>query len=205
MERKLRTLEIEIHALDREKDDASRSRLGEAKAEKANVEEELKPLREKYESEKERSKEIQEQKIKLDQLKTKQQEAERTRDLQTASDLKYYAIPDVEARIEALEQQKAAADREERRGSLGEALVADAVGPDQINEIVARWTGIPVTRLKTTEKDKLLQMEKVLGVQVVGQKEAVTSVANAIRLQRSGLSNPGQPPSFLFCGPLWYW
>jgi ATP-dependent Clp protease ATP-binding subunit ClpA len=84
---------------------------------------------------------------------------------------------------------------------LGEALVADAVGPDQINEIVARWTGIPVTRLKTTEKDKLLQMEKVLGVQVIGQKEAVTSVSNAIRLQRSGLSNPGQPPSFLFCGP----
>lgn len=201
MERKLRQLEIEIHALDREKDEASKARLGEARAEKANIEEDLKPLREKYESEKERAKEIQEQKIKLDQLKTKQQEAERTRDLSTASDLKYYAIPDVESRIETLEKEKAAADNEARRGSHGEALVADAVGPDQINEIVARWTGIPVTRLKTTEKDKLLQMEKVLGQLVVGQKEAVTSVANAIRLQRSGLSNPNQPPSFLFCGP----
>jgi len=201
MERKLRQLEIEIHALDREKDDASKARLGEARAEKANIEEDLKPLREKYESEKERAKEIQEQKIKLDQLKTKQQEAERTRDLSTASDLKYYAIPDVENRIETLEREKAAADHEARRGEHGEALVADAVGPDQINEIVARWTGIPVTRLKTTEKDKLLQMEKVLGQLVVGQKEAVTSVANAIRLQRSGLSNPNQPPSFLFCGP----
>lgn len=201
MERKLRQLEIEIHALDREKDDASKARLGEARAEKANIEEDLKPLREKYESEKERAKEIQEQKIKLDQLKTKQQEAERTRDLSTASDLKYYAIPDVENRIVVLEKEKAAADQEARRGSHGEALVADAVGPDQINEIVARWTGIPVTRLKTTEKDKLLQMEKVLGHLVVGQKEAVTSVANAIRLQRSGLSNPNQPPSFLFCGP----
>ncbi|KAL1584726.1 Heat shock protein hsp98 [Cladosporium halotolerans] len=201
MERKLRQLEIEIHALDREKDDASKARLGEARAEKANIEEDLKPLREKYESEKERAKEIQEQKIKLDQLKTKQQEAERTRDLSTASDLKYYAIPDVEARIEHLEAQKVAADQEARRSSHGEALVADAVGPDQINEIVARWTGIPVTRLKTTEKEKLLQMEKVLGNLVVGQKEAVTSVANAIRLQRSGLSNPSQPPSFLFCGP----
>jgi ATP-dependent Clp protease ATP-binding subunit ClpA len=201
MERKLRQLEIEIHALDREKDEGSKARLGEARAEKANIEEDLKPMREKYESEKERAKEIQEQKIKLDQLKTKQQEAERTRDLATASDLKYYAIPDVENRIEVLEREKAAADHEARRGDQGEALVADAVGPDQINEIVARWTGIPVTRLKTTEKDKLLQMEKVLGHLVVGQKEAVTSVANAIRLQRSGLSNPNQPPSFLFCGP----
>ncbi|KAK4899761.1 Heat shock protein hsp98 [Elasticomyces elasticus] len=203
MERKSRQLEIEIHALSREKDDASKARLGEARAEKANIEEELKPLREKYESEKARSKEIQEQKIKLDQLKVKQQEAERTRDLSQASDLKYYAIPDVEARIEQLEQQKQITEQQEagRRGSLGEKLTTDAVGPDQINEIVARWTGIPVTRLRTTEKEKLLQMEKVLGAQVVGQKEAVTSVANAIRLQRSGLSNPGQPPSFLFCGP----
>ncbi|KAI7703637.1 Heat shock protein, partial [Hortaea werneckii] len=129
--------------------------------------------------------------------------AERTRDLQTASDLKYYAIPDVEARIETLEHQKKVQEQEERNRPDGmeNNLVADAVGPDQINEIVARWTGIPVTRLKTTEKEKLLHMEKVLGHQVVGQKEAVTSVANAIRLQRSGLSNPGQPPSFLFCGP----
>ncbi|WPH03298.1 Heat shock protein hsp98 [Acrodontium crateriforme] len=203
MERKLRQLEIEIHALDREKDEASKIRLGVARAEKANVEEELKPLREKYESEKGRSHEIQEQKIKLDQLKIKQQDAERTRDLQTASDLKYYAIPDVESRIAALEQQKFAAEREDavRSGVAGDSMITDAVGPDQINEIVARWTGIPVTRLKTTEKEKLLQMEKVLGAQVVGQKEAVTSVANAIRLQRSGLANPGQPPSFLFCGP----
>ncbi|CAK4030103.1 heat shock hsp98 [Lecanosticta acicola] len=204
MDRKLRQLEIEIHALDREKDEASQARLREARAEKANIEEELKPLREKYEREKERSKEIQEQKIKLDQLRNKQHEAERTRDLQTASDLKYYAIPDVEARIAELEQAKAQAERDEaeRNAAYGEqSLVADAVGPDQINEIVARWTGIPVTRLKTTEKEKLLQMEKVLGQQVVGQKEAVTSVANAIRLQRSGLANPGQPPSFLFCGP----
>lgn len=201
MERKLRQLEIEIHALEREKDEASRNRLRDAKAEKANVNEELQPLREKYESEKLRSKEIQEAKIKRDQLINKQQEAERTRDLQTASDLKYYAIPDVEARIEQLETDKLKADNEARRGSHGESLLTDAVGPDQINEIVARWTGIPVTRLKTSEKEKLLNMEKHLAEVVVGQREAVTSVSNAIRLQRSGLSNPNQPPSFLFCGP----
>ena len=205
MERKLRQLQIEIHALEREKDEAARSRLSQAQAEAANVEEELKPMREKYETEKQRSRDIQEAKIKYDQLKVKQEEAERNKDLQTASDLLYYAMPDTKARIEQLEAERARADAElyERRGSEGvqENMLTDAVGPDQINEIVARWTGIPVTRLRTSEKDKLLQMEKHLGKVVVGQKEAVTSVSNAIRLQRSGLSNPNQPPSFLFCGP----
>ncbi|KAJ8610248.1 hypothetical protein MRB53_038651 [Persea americana] len=204
LERKQRQLQIEIHALEREKDEVSRGRLREAKAESANIDEELKPLREKYESEKERSKEIQEQRLKLDALKTKSAEAERNRDVATASDIRYYAIPDVEARIEALEKEKAAADAAlyaDGSSHHGESLMADSVGPDQINEIVARWTGIPVTRLKTSEKEKLLQMERVLGEIVVGQSEAVRSVANAIRLQRSGLSNPNQPPSFLFCGP----
>lgn len=202
MERKLRQLQIEIHALEREKDEAAQARLREAKAEAANVEEELKPLREKYESEKERGREIQEAKIKLDQLKVKRAEAERIGDLSTASDLQYYAIPDVEQRISELEQAKAKADAEMYKADGDSAsLLTDSVGPEQIQEIVARWTGIPVTRLKTTEKEKLLNMEKHLGHVVIGQKEAVTSVANAIRLQRSGLANPNQPPSFLFCGP----
>lgn len=201
-ERRLRQLQIEIHALDREKDEASRQRLKEAKAEAANIEEELKPLRESYEREKERGKEIQELKIKLENLKNKLAEAERMREFQTASDLKYYAIPDVEARIHQLEEEKAKNDAEIfARAGPGEALMSDLVGPDQINEIVARWTGIPVTRLKTTEKEKLLHMERHLSQIVVGQKEAVHSVSNAIRLQRSGLANPNQPPSFLFCGP----
>lgn len=202
LDRKARQLEIEIHALEREKDDASRARLREAKAESANIKEELQPLREKYESEKHRSQEIQEARQKLDSLRTKSAEAERVRDLATASDIKYYAIPDVEARIEQLEKEKAKADADlYGTRNEGESMLTDEVGPDQINEIVARWTGIPVTRLKTTEKDKLLQMESHLGKIVVGQKEAVTSVSNAIRLQRSGLANPNQPPSFLFCGP----
>ena len=205
MERKLRQLQIEIHALEREKDEAARARLAQAQQEAANTEEELKPMREKYESEKQRSRDIQEAKIKYDTMKVKQEEAERNKDIQTASDLLYYAMPDTKARIERLEADRARADADlyARRGSEGvqEAMLTDAVGPDQINEIVARWTGIPVTRLRTSEKDKLLQMEKHLGKVVIGQREAVTSVSNAIRLQRSGLSNPNQPPSFLFCGP----
>jgi len=203
LERRHRQLQIEIHALAREKDEASQQRLKEARAEAANIDEELRPLREMYETEKGRSKEIQEQKMKLDGLRTKLAEAERMRDIQTASDLKYYAIPDVEQRITDLEREKTRADAEMYANTAGEGqgLHSDNVGPDQINEIVARWTGIPVTRLKTTEKDKLLNMERHLGVIVVGQKEAVQSVSNAIRLQRSGLANPNQPPSFLFCGP----
>ncbi|MCJ1227780.1 Heat shock protein hsp98 [Toensbergia leucococca] len=204
MERKLRQLQIEIHALERETDESARARLSQAQAEAANVAEDLKPMREKYESEKQRSKDIQEAKIKLESLKVKQEEAERNKDIQTASDLLYYAIPDVKARIEQLESDRARIDADlstSRGPDAGEAMLTDSVGPDQINEIVAKWTGIPITRLRTTEKDKLLQMEKYLGKIVIGQKEAVTSVSNAIRLQRSGLSNPNQPPSFLFCGP----
>jgi ATP-dependent Clp protease ATP-binding subunit ClpA len=204
LERRLRQLQIEIHALEREKDEASQARLLEAKAEAANVEEDLKPLREKYESEKARGHEVQDAKQKLDQLKIKLADAERINDYATASDLQYYAIPDIQAKINRLEKEKHDEEIEmaTRRGSIQEApLVTDHVGPDQINEIVARWTGIPVTRLKTTEKDKLLQMERALGETVVGQAEAVKAVSNAIRLQRSGLANPNQPPSFLFCGP----
>ncbi|PLB35735.1 ATP-dependent Clp protease ATP-binding subunit [Aspergillus candidus] len=203
LERRLRQLQIEIHALEREKDDASKARLEAAKQEAANVSEELRPMREKYESEKSRSRSIQDAKIKLDSLKVKRDEAERSGDTVTAADIGYYAIPETKTLIERLEADRAKADAENRAraGEAGEALLADAVGPDQINEIVARWTGIPVTRLKTTEKDKLLNMERYLAKQVVGQKEAVTSVSNAIRLQRSGLSNPNSPPSFLFCGP----
>ncbi|KAJ5784655.1 Heat shock protein hsp98 [Penicillium pulvis] len=203
LERKLRQLQIEIHALEREQDEASKARLEAAKQEAANVSEELRPMRQKYESEKQRSKEVQDAKIKLDSLKVKRDEAERSGDTVTAADLEYYAIPETKTLIERLEADRARADAERRaaHGDAGEALLADAVGPDQINEIVARWTGIPVTRLKTTEKDKLLNMEKYLGKLVIGQKEAVVSVSNAIRLQRSGLSNPNSPPSFLFCGP----
>lgn len=204
LDRKLRQILIEIHALEREKDSASRERLEAAKREAANVEEELRPLREKYESEKQRTHSLQEAKKKHDLLKAKAAEAERSNDYQRASDLKYYAIPEVEKQIAKLEAEKARAEAEQASGQNGEMspLITDLVGPDQINEIVARWTGIPVTRLKTTEKEKLLNMEKYLSKQVVGQREAVKAVANAIRLSRSGLNNPNQPiASFLFCGP----
>jgi ATP-dependent Clp protease ATP-binding subunit ClpB len=109
--------------------------------------------------------------------------------------LRYYALPDLQARLQKLEAKKAS---EEEAGGGG----SDVVTPEQIAEIVGRWTSIPVTRLMSTEKEKLLRMEKVLAESVVGQPEAVKAVANAIRLSRSGLGNAARPiASFLMAGP----
>ncbi|KAJ3510754.1 hypothetical protein NM208_g15496 [Fusarium decemcellulare] len=203
LERKLRQLMIEIAALEKEHDEASQTRLAQARKDAKNVEEELQPLREKYQNEIKRSEQIHQAKVKLDDLEKRLEDAMNNGEHAKAADLKYGAIPEQEAVIKELEARKAAADAALSRtgADTGGAMVTDIVTVDNINEIVARWTGIPVTRLRTSEKEKLIQMEKVLSKVVVGQKEAVQSVANAIRLQRSGLSNPNQPPSFLFCGP----
>jgi len=205
LERNLRRVQVEIHALEREKDKGSKDRLEVAKREAANLEEELRPLKEKYELEKQRGDEVQKAKKRLDELRAKAADAERRGDLQTAADLTYYGIPDLQKRIELLERQKSQIDAEAaaQMESAGiTPLITDVVGPDQICDIVAKWTGIPVTRLKQTEIDKLLNMERVLGRAVVGQKEAVTAVANSIRLSRSGLANSNQPiASLLFVGP----
>lgn len=203
LERKLRQLKIEIAALEKEHDEASKVRLQQAKADAQNVEEELQPLREKYQNDIKRNDEIHQAKDKLEDLKKRLEDAINAGNHQRAADLKYGAILEQEALIMKLEEKKNAADVALNAASGGDSsvMVTDIVTADNINEIVARWTGIPVTRLRTSEKEKLIQMEKVLSKVVVGQKEAVTSVANAIRLQRSGLANPNQPPSFLFCGP----
>lgn len=119
----------------------------------------------------------------------------RRRDLQTASDLRYYALPELQSRLEQLQAQKM---QEDASDSIG----TDTVTSEHIAEIVGRWTSIPVTRLMATEKDKLLHMEKILSNSVVGQPEAVKAVANAIRLSRSGLTDSERPiASFLMTGP----
>ena len=128
-------------------------------------------------------------------LKAKADEAERRYDIATASDIRYYGIPDLQKTLDELEQKKLREDPTAK-------LVADSVTPEAIAEVVARWTGIPVSRLLSSEAQKLLKMEKFLGKQVVGQPDAVTAVANAIRLSRSGLANANRPiASFLFAGP----
>ncbi|CAN9294159.1 unnamed protein product [Alternaria alternata] len=164
-----------------------------------------------YEREKGRSKDIQEQKLKLEGLKTKLAEAERMRDIQSCfrPQVASAACPDVGDNASASWSGTRPAPMlmwAHQASGGGEALMSDSVGPDEINEIVARWTGIPVTRLKTTEKDKLLNMERHLQEVVVGQREAVVSVSNAIRLQRSVSGQP-QPDRPVSCSAvaLWYW
>jgi len=192
LQRRKLELEVEIRALGRERDQASKERLAAAQKAIADVGEQLQPLLAAYETEKNRGDEINQVRKKIDELKAKADNAERRYDLEAASDLRYYALPDLQNRLKILEQRKAA---EEDTGR-------DTVTPEQIAEIVARWTSIPVTNLISSEKDKLLRLEKVLAESVVGQPEAVKAVANAIRLSRSGLRNAARPiASFLMAGP----
>ncbi|OSD03419.1 hypothetical protein PYCCODRAFT_1451576 [Trametes coccinea BRFM310] len=195
LQRRKLELEVEIHALEREKDEASKERLAIARKAIADVEDQLKPLQAAYEAEKRRGDEISAVRRRIDELKAKADEAERRYDLATASDLRYYALPELQNKLAQLEAKKAEEDAARGTGT-------DTVTPEQIAEIVARWTNIPVTRLMSTEKEKLLRMEKILAESVVGQPEAVKAVANAIRLSRSGLRNANRPiASFLFAGP----
>lgn len=207
LERQIRRLAVEIHALEREKDAKSKDRLAGAREEKANLEEQLRPLKAKFEAEKARGSELQNAKLKLEELRAKAQDAERRGDVQAAADLTYYAIPDLQQRIATLEADKLRAEELEQQqtaagdGAAGEdKMIIDVVGEQEIAEIVARWTGINVNKLRMTEKAKLVHMERHLAEKVVGQPEAVKAVSNAIRLSRAGLSDPNQPASFLFCG-----
>ena len=194
LQRRKLELEVEVHALEREKDQASKERLVVARKAIADVEDQLQPLLVTYENEKKRGDEINQVRKKIDELKAKADDAERRYDLSTASDLRYYALPDLQNRLKVLEQKKATEEADDT-GS-------DTVTSEQIAEIVARWTSIPVTRLMSSEKEKLLRLEKILAQSVVGQPEAVKAVANAIRLSRSGLRNTARPiASFLMAGP----
>ncbi|KIK92316.1 hypothetical protein PAXRUDRAFT_830053 [Paxillus rubicundulus Ve08.2h10] len=195
LQRRRLELEVEIHALERENDEASKERLAIARKTMANIDDELQPLKAAYEAQKKLGDEINNVRKRIDELKAKADDAERRYDLQVASDIRYYALPESQSKLERL-QTKAA--EQEANGTTS----PDIVTPEHIGEIVARWTSIPVTRLMSTEKEKLLRMEHVLAESVVGQPEAVKAVANAIRLSRSGLADAQQPiASFLMAGP----
>jgi ATP-dependent Clp protease ATP-binding subunit ClpA len=198
LERAIKRLAVEVHALEREKDEASKERLAKAREEMANLEEQLQPLKAKFESEKARGAELQDARLKLDTLRAKAQDAERRGDLQTAADLTYYAIPELEKRIQRLETEK---QQQDQLMKDEDSIIKDVVTDQEIAEVVSRWTNIPATKLKLSDKARLLGLEKHLAETVVGQPEAVKAVANAVRMARAGLSDPNQPPSFLFCGP----
>ncbi|MBW0467844.1 hypothetical protein O181_007559 [Austropuccinia psidii MF-1] len=198
LERHKLQLQVEAHALGKEKDDDSKARLETINQEIAKLNDELQPLKAAWETAKSRGEKIRRVRERIDTLKAKAEDAERRYDVEAAADLRHYAIPDLEEQLVQLEAHKRSEDAKREPSELE----GDVVTSDSIAEIVARWTGVPVSRLKATEKAKLRMMEKGLMKQVVGQPEAVKAVADAIRLSRSGLSNEARPiASFLFCGP----
>ncbi|XP_073035400.1 chaperone protein ClpB1 [Primulina eburnea] len=191
LERKRIQLEVELHALDKEKDKASKARLLEVRKELDDLRDKLQPLKMRYNKEKERIDELRRLKQRRDELQYALLEAERRYDLARAADLRYGAIQEVESAIATLETS-----------SSENGMLTETVGPDQIAEVVARWTGIPVTRLGQNEKERLIGLSERLHQRVVGQDQAVISVAEAVLRSRAGLGRPQQPTgSFLFLGP----
>lgn len=191
LERKRMQLEIELHALEKEKDKASKARLVEVTKELDDLRDKLQPLKMKYQKEKERIDEIRRLKQKREELLLSAQEAERRYDLARAADLRYGAIQEVEAAIARLESN-----------ATDVTMLTETVGPEHIAEVVSRWTGIPVTRLGENDKEKLIGLAERLHQRVVGQNAAVASVAEAVLRSRAGLGRPQQPTgSFLFLGP----
>lgn len=193
LERELHLVQVEIAALERDQgaDESVTERLEAARKREASLLEELGPVRARFTEERKGLDELNDYKKKLVELEVKAEDAERRRDTATSADLRYFAIPDVERKIEELEQ-----DKKERQG----AMLEDIVDSDKIAETAARLTGIPVSKLSQAENTKLINMERVLSREVVGQPEAIKAVSNAIRLNRSGLANPDSPASFLFLG-----
>jgi ATP-dependent Clp protease ATP-binding subunit ClpB len=192
LERRIIQLKIEREALNKESDDASKKRLGDLEAQLADLEREFADLEDIWKSEKAAMQGTTHIKEELERARLELETAHRANDLARMSELQYGRIPELEKQLEE------AVDAEDRETTLLRNNVTD----EEVAEIVSKWTGIPVSKMLEGEKDKLLQMESVVQERVVGQDEAVTAVANAIRRSRAGLSDPNRPiGSFLFLGP----
>ncbi|MEO0731635.1 MAG: ATP-dependent chaperone ClpB [Bacteroidota bacterium] len=192
VERKIRQLEIEREAVKRENDEQKIDRIN---ADLANLEEERNQLRAQWESEREVVLGIQQAKERIEQLRNDAKRAERAGEFSRVAEIRYGLIPEVEQELQAFNDQLV--DMQTK----AKMLVKEEVDAEDIAEIVARWTGIPVTRMLQSEREKLLQLEGELHQRVVGQDEAVEAVADAIRLSRTGLSSQDRPiGSFLFLG-----
>ncbi len=194
-ERRRMQLEIEREALRKETDDASKARLAALEKELADLEEQTGALKQRWEAEKTAIAAIRQSKTELEQLQVRIEQAQRETDYETAAKLQYETLPQLQAR---LKEQEATLAALQGPGSL----LREEVSADNIAEIVAAWTGIPVTRLMEGELEKLVKMEERLHRRVVGQEEAVEAVSDAVRRARAGLGDPRRPlGSFLFLGP----
>ncbi|NUT36866.1 MAG: ATP-dependent chaperone ClpB [Hamadaea sp.] len=195
IERAVRRLEIEEMALAKESDPASAERLERLRAELADKREQLTALSERWKNEKSHIQAISEAKEELEALRGEADRAERDADLGRASELRYGRIPDLERKLAEAEGELAGL---QDHG----AMLKEEVGPDDIAEVVASWTGIPAGRMLEGETAKLLRMEESLTSRVIGQPEAVAAVSDAVRRARAGIADPDRPTgSFLFLGP----
>jgi ATP-dependent Clp protease ATP-binding subunit ClpB len=195
LERQVTALQIEKQALGRESDKASKGRLAEVEREIADLQEQAEALKARWQKERDVIGRIRQLKAELDRAKTDAERAQREGNLGAAAELRYGRIPDLEKRI--------AAENQSLAGAQGEgALLREEVTEEDIAAIVAKWTGIPVEKMLEGEASRLQQMEARLHLRVVGQDQAITVVANAVRRARAGLQDQGRPiGSFIFLGP----
>ncbi|AJW40842.1 hypothetical protein NY08_2830 [Rhodococcus sp. B7740] len=193
--RKVTRLEIEDAALSKETDGASKARLDELRKELADLRAEADARHAQWEAERQAIRRVQELRSELERLRHEAEEAERAYDLNRAAELRYGEIVELERRLESAEEQLVT-----RQGRS--PLLREVVTEDEIAEIVAAWTSIPVARLQEGERQKLLQLDEILHERVVGQDEAVQLVADAVIRARSGIRDPRRPiGSFIFLGP----
>ncbi|MEA2524161.1 MAG: ATP-dependent Clp protease ATP-binding subunit ClpB [Thermomicrobiales bacterium] len=195
VERRIMQLEIEREALKKEKDDASKQRLQVLERDLADLKEQRDALRSRWDQERQAIQAISDLRDQVDQTRNEIEQAQRQYDLNRAAELQYGKLVELEKRIK---------DEEKRLGQLqaNGKLLKEEVDAEDIADVVSRWTGVPVSRLMEGEIEKLLKMEGRLHLRVVGQDEAISAVANAIRRARAGLSDPNRPlGSFIFLGP----
>ncbi|MES2845470.1 MAG: ATP-dependent chaperone ClpB [Pseudomonadota bacterium] len=190
LDRQILQLQIEAEALKKEDDAASRDRLEKLIGELGSLQERSSEMTAQWQAERDKLEVARDLKEQLDKARAELDHAKREGNLGRAGELSYGIIPGLEKKLAEAESRE------------GDALVSEAVRPEQIAEVVERWTGIPTTKMLEGEREKLLRMEEELGKRVIGQRQAVTAVANAVRRARAGLNDENRPlGSFLFLGP----
>ncbi|MFM6021727.1 MAG: ATP-dependent chaperone ClpB [Dolichospermum sp.] len=196
IDRKILQLEMEKLSLQKESDPASRERLERLEKELADLKEDQRTLSTQWQSEKDIITKIQSIKEEIDRVNLEIQQAERNYDLNRAAELKYGKLTDLHRQLQAIESELS------HTQGTGKSLLREEVTEADIAEVISKWTGIPISKLVASEKEKLLHLEDELHHRVVGQQEAVTAVADAIQRSRAGLSDPNRPiASFVFLGP----
>ncbi len=194
LNRKVMQLEIEREALRRETDAASRERLEKLENDLSELRHQQATMRKQWEEEKGSIDKVRQIKEEIEQTRIAIEQAERNYDLNRAAELKYSKLLELEKKLADVSGEK--------KNGEGPRLLREEVRPDDIAEIVAKWTGIPVTRLMESEREKLLRLNEQLHERVVGQEEAVNAVADAVLRARAGMSDPARPTgSFIFLGP----